>query len=321
MINQISDDYLQHVLDSYTLKGMDETCANFDISLETVNRYLREAKDRGLSGVSVSKSVRDIIANYSEDELAAIAKGGRIVPGYTKVPVISFEGQRIRVGHITDTHIGSIFFDDIRLEQAFEEFKKEKVDFITHAGDVTEGMSHRPGQIYELSELGYEKQKAKAIDLFSQWTDTDIYAISGNHDQWFIKSNGANIVGDMSLALENFHFLGHDEGDISLDGKAVLKLWHGGDGSSYALSYRLQKILESLSGGEKPNVLITGHVHKYVSIFERNVYAIGVGTLQRQTQFMRGKRLSAHVGFVIADYWVNDKGLAKMQHCWYPFYT
>ena len=244
---QVTDDRLIEIIDFYTLKGLNEACEHFDISQETIARYLREAKERGLNGVSLSKNIRDIIANYTEDELSAIAKGGRIVPGYTKVPVISFEGQHVRVGHITDTHIGSLYFDDSRLNQAFEEFRKEKVDFITHSGDVSEGMSHRPGQIYELSELGYEKQKAKCIDLFAQWTDTPIYAISGNHDQWFIKSNGANIVGDISLALDNFHFLGHDEGDISLDGKAVLKLWHGGDGSSYALSYRLQKNHESVS--------------------------------------------------------------------------
>jgi len=86
-------------------------------------------------------------------------------------------------------------------------------------------------------------------------------------------------------------------------------------------SYRLQKILESLSGGEKPNVLVAGHVHKFVTIFERNVYAVSVGTLERQTKWMRGKRIAAHVGFVIGDYWVNDSGLAKAGHTWYPFYT
>ena len=100
-----------------------------------------------------------------------------------------------------------------------------------------------------------------------------------------------------------------------------MKLWHGEDGSSYALSYRLQKIIESLTGGEKPNILIAGHVHKYVKIFERNVYALSVGTIQSQTPWMRGKRLAAHVGFCIGDYWVNKDGLAKMRETWYPFYA
>jgi len=610
----ISTQTLQSVLDFYTLKGEEQTLNKFDISSESLNRYLREAKERGLEGIGISKSIRDIISNYSESELLAIAKGGRVMPGYAKPPLISFEGERIRIGHITDTHIGSAYFNDERLYQAFDEFKKEKVDFITHSGDVTEGMSHRPGHIYELTELGYDKQKEKAVSLFSQWGDTDIYAIDGNHDRWYIKSNGAIVVKDIASVLSNFHFLGHDEADISLKGKVVLKLWHGEDGNSYALclddkteiftenGWKLFKDLEhsemvatlnpssnklefqlptdyvtqeykgdmisfqgqkydmvvtpdhrmwakrawkdkwefvhakditqgrqwkvnriipnwegynsdmiflnlpskaktggctnyvnsvdiklwaefvgwmlsegnishanqrveisqnkkvnpdkcdriinlikqmgftcyqdsrrisvnskqlyeifkdmghshekridpslknakidvllslldglflgdgtmkngryqnyttnsprladdvqeillkcgisavikryddrksgfnqtrpiyqiscsykmtepeiwSLSGGEKPHIMIVGHVHKYVKIFVRNVWAVSVGSLQKQTQWMRSKRIAANVGFCIADYWVNDTGIAKIRETWYPFYV
>ena len=320
-MSNISDDKLQEVLDFYSLKGEQETLKTFGLKPDSLRRYLDEAKLRGYSGIETSRNIRAILDSYTEEEIKAIANGGRIMPGYAKVPIISFEGERIRIGHITDTHIGSTFFDDHRLYQAFDEFKKEGVDFITHSGDVSEGMSNRPGHIYELSEIGFQRQKDKCVELLSQWNDTDIYAISGNHDQWFIKSNGADIVKSIDEALPNFHFLGHDEADISLKGQAVLKLWHGGDGNSYALSYRLQKILESLSGGEKPSILIAGHVHKYVSIFERNVFAISVGTLERQTAWMRGKRIAAHVGFVISDYWVNKSGVAKTTHTWYPFYT
>lgn len=312
---------LQEIINYYAKHGEEVTCDHYGLPTETIARYLREAKKKELKSVDINKTMRSIRELYTDDELRAIASGGRIVPGAGKAPIISFEGKRIRVGHMTDTHIGSNYTDENRVYQAFEEFKKEGVDFITHSGDVTEGMSNRPGHVYELAELGYANQKKKAIEVFNQWTDTDIYAIDGNHDRWFIKSNGAKIVEDIGMAVDNFHFIGHDEGDISLKGKATIKLWHGEDGSSYALSYRLQKIIESLSGGEKPNIIVAGHVHKYVKIFERNVYAISAGAIQRQTPWMRGKRLGAHVGFVIADYWVNDKGLAKMTDTWYPFYT
>jgi predicted phosphodiesterase len=242
------------------------------------------------------------------------------MPGLKKVPIINFTGERIRIGAITDTHIGHKRFSEERLMAAFEQFALKGVDMIVHAGDVTEGMSHRSGHVYELDHIGYDAQKTEAIRLFSRWTDTPIYAIDGNHDRWYIKSNGAIIVKDIADMLDNFHFLGHDEGDISLKGKSILKLWHGEDGSSYALSYRLQKIIESLSGGEKPGVLIAGHVHKYVNIFERNVYAVSVGCIEAQTQWMRGKRISAHTGFSILDIWVNDDGISKCGVVWYPFY-
>ena len=60
---------------------------------------------------------------------------------------------------------------------------------------------------------------------------------------------------------------------------------------------------------------------KFVNIFERNVHSVSVGCLEAQTKWMRGKRISAHVGFVIADIWVNDRGIAKFRITWYPFYV
>jgi len=303
--------------------GKTKTKQDFNLSDETLNRYIRAAREeKGLTIPERSHWLDQIASRFSDNELQAIAKGGRLIPGSGDVPIISFGGKRIRIGCLTDTHIGHKRSPRQRIEQAFEEFHKEKVDFITHSGDVTEGMSHRPGQVYELDNIGYDSQKEEAIDIFSQWTDTDIYAIDGNHDRWYLKSNGALIVKDIAAAVENFHFLGHDEGDISLDGRATLKLWHGEDGSSYALSYRLQKIVESLSGGEKPNILVAGHVHKYAKIFERNVHCVSAGCIQGQTSWMRGKRLSAHVGFCILDAWIAEGGgISKFSDTFYPFYA
>lgn len=315
----------KEIMDVVELVGVDEAAKKLSISRESVKRVRRafnesssaEGKHKDFNPNATLKKIQEL---YSEKELQAIANGGRILPGLEKVPIISFSGKHIKIGVLTDTHIGHQKFSEDRLFQAFEEFRKEKVDFITHSGDVCEGMSHRPGHIYELDQLGYEQQKEYAIKLFSQWTDTDIYAIDGNHDRWFIKSNGAYVVKDIDRRLENFHFIGHDEGDISLDGRATLKLWHGEDGNSYALSYRIQKIIESFSGGEKPSILLAGHTHKYVKVFERNITAISAGCIEAQTSWMRGKRIAAAVGFVILDVWVGDKGITKIGDCWYPFY-
>jgi len=320
-MKKLSKEKLFESIAYYQAYGREATIEHFQIKGETIDRYIREAKEKyGFNTSNKSSYLNKISEQYSDSELKAISNGGRIIPGSEQVPIIDFDGKHIRIGCITDTHIGHKRFCKDRLFSAFEEFKKEKVDFITHCGDVTEGMSHRQGHIYELDQLGYDAQKAEAIDLFGQWTDTDIYAIDGNHDRWFLKSNGALIVKDIANSLDNFTFLGHDEGDISLGGKATIKLWHGEDGSSYALSYRLQKILESMSGGEKPSILLAGHVHKYVNIFERNVYALSVGALEAQTKWMRGKRISAHVGFCIIDVWVNKLGVSKFSTTWYPFY-
>lgn len=302
--------------------GESEACDKLNLTSETFKRYMRAVRDEyGLELPQRSAILQQIAGQFTESELQAIAKGGRLIPGAEKVPVVDFDGEHIRFGCMTDTHIGHKRSCAQRIEQAFDEFQKERVDFWCHAGDVTEGMSHRPGHIYELDHLGYDAQKSEAKRILAQWTDTPAYLIDGNHDRWYLKSNGAVIVKDICEELENYHWLGHDEGDISLAGNATLKLWHGEDGSSYALSYRLQKILESLSGGEKPNIMICGHTHKYVNIFERNVYCVSTGCMQAQTSWMRGKRIAAHVGFSIIDAWVNDGGVARFKVAWYPFYT
>ena len=326
-LQTISLETLKKAHDLRKKVGPVEAAKQLGLNRGTVVRYSTEYKNRTKekpteSGKQHTNNIlKQLQDNFTVDELMAIAKGGRILPGVAKVPIISFDGKHIKIGAISDTHVGHKQFSKDRLYQAFDEFAKEGVSMIVHAGDVTEGMSHRPGHVYELDHIGYNAQKVESINIFGQWTDTPIYMIDGNHDRWYIKSNGAYMVKDICDALPNAEFIGHDEGDISLNGYATLKLWHGEDGNSYALSYRLQKILESLSGGEKPDIMVCGHVHKFVNIFERNVHCISTGCIEAQTKWMRGKRIAAHVGFTIIDICVNDDGISKCSVTWYPFYV
>ena len=257
---------------------------------------------------------------YSPSELQAIANGCKILPSVLKTPNVNFDGEHIRIGVLGDTHLGSSYTSEFNIYKAFEEFKRANVDFVVHSGDVTEGMSNRPGHIYELSHLGYDKMKNHAIDVLSQ-CPAPAYYIDGNHDRWFIKSNGAMIVKDICDAIPNATFLGHDEGDIKLKSNTTLRLWHGEDGNSYATSYRIQKVVESLSGGEKPNILLLGHTHKQAYIFERNIQCVSTGCMQYQTPWMRGKRISAHTGFHIIDVWINSKGVSRFGLQWFPIYS
>jgi hypothetical protein len=74
-------------------------------------------------------------------------------------------------------------------------------------------------------------------------------------------------------------------------------LIHPSGGSSYAISYRSQKIVEQIEGGTKPNMLLIGNYHKaeWMPSY-RNVSVCQVGAFQAQTPFMLTKGLAAHVG-------------------------
>ena len=90
--------------------------------------------------------------------------------------------------------------------------------------------------------------------------------------------------------------------------------------NSYASSYRVQKIIESLQGGTKPNILICGHTHKSLYLFERNIHAISAGCMQFQTPFMRGKKLSAHTGYWIIEFEERSGEVLSFTQTFYPLY-
>lgn len=305
--------------------GVDGAAEKLNISRETVRRACRQAsntkKETESPDIVPSSTVLDQISKrYSPTELKLLAYGG-LPMEYKHTPVHNFTGKTIKIGWLGDTHIGSVYTDYSRFKDVLSVFKREKVDLIAHTGDVTEGMSNRPGHIYECSELGFDAQKEKAIEILKRFDFCPLYMIDGNHDRWYIKSNGAFMVKEICAAIPNASFLGHDEGDVLLGQNCRLKLWHGEDSSSYALSYRLQKLVESLPGGDKPNIMLCGHTHKFVQIMERNIHCIGTGCIQKQSKWMRGKRLAAHCGFGVTKVAVNEKGIGRISNEWFPFYA
>lgn len=269
------------------------------------------------------KLAEKINSTFSKKEIRAILTSGKFydVPQVPKYPKINFKGKTFKFGILTDTHIGSVFFHEEWLKTAFKMFRDEGCKFITHSGDVTEGLSNRPGHVYELTHIGYDQQKAYVIDLFNKYNNTKLpmYMIDGNHDRWYLKSNGALIVKDIVKELSFAKFLGHDSGEFKVN-NIIIQLWHGEDGSSYATSYRLQKLVEAITGGFKPNIIIAGHTHKQCYIFERHIHVLSGGACSAQSSFMKSKKLANHAGFYIANVTTNSRGVARFGVEWFPFY-
>lgn len=85
------------------------------------------------------------------------------------------------------------------------------------------------------------------------------------------------------------------------DKYAILRIMHAGGGTAYAKSLRSQKIVESLEGGEKPQVIMTGHYHKAIYDHTYNCHVFQLGTTENQSDFMRKKGIKAEVGNWLLD--------------------
>jgi hypothetical protein len=130
----------------------------------------------------------------------------------------------------------------------------------------------------------------------------DTYFITGNHDESFKRAAGINVGELLQDIRSDWHFLGEGKGGrivLSADNgvSADIMMMHPRGNPPYALSYRLQKIIESLEGGNKPQLLITGHYHKSEILpTYRNVCGLQSGCFQWQTPFLAELGSPAHVG-------------------------
>lgn len=263
-----------------------------------VYRFDGDTEAESLSEDSVWVKLKE---RYSEKELKLLLRGEGLVSHNEEIQIPKFEGKHYKFLVMSDTHLGSKYSLGEWLPSIFQEAKESGCQFILHCGDLVDGLcpSRAKTHIYELDKIGYKAQKDYAISLFRE-CELPIYIISGNHDAWYTDM-GANIVEDICNAIPNMMYLGHDQADILL-GHAKVRLFHGGDANSYAHSYRLQKIVESYMGGDKPNLLFAGHVHKMCYIFERNIHALDVPCLQRQSAWMKSKKIAAHMGYLIVEF-------------------
>lgn len=207
----------------------------------------------------------------------------------------------IRFGLIGDTHYGSLYEAKDVATALYRRFAAERITTVLHTGDVLDGHKMYKGQEFELHALGWQKQR----DWFAKTAPKEegivTHFVLGSHDTSLKKIAGIDVGTELEHVRPDWNCLGEDVGTVTLrtpSGWAyTIMLLHPGGGTAYAISYRVQKIIEQLEGGRKPNMIAVGHFHKadYLPNY-RNITAVQVGALQWQTPFMVRKGLAAHVG-------------------------
>jgi putative phosphoesterase len=281
-----------------------------------MNKKEQAMIDAAASDTAIMRKIRE---RYSPEELRAIASGGRATS--SRRTKVDFSGTSFRFGLLSDTHIGSKADRPEWIGQAFEEFDREKCDFLIHAGDLTDGMGGgKLGYVNDLRVIGVDAQKMEAVKIFKAWTKPG-YIVAGNHDLWAYKAEGVDVVQSFCDTLTNFKPLGHTLGTLDIGG-AKIQVFHGEDaGNSYAITYRIQQIIRAMVGGYKPHVLVTGHDHKMFYLTYRMIHGIGAGSCAARSRWQEAKRLENHAGFSIVTVWVNRSGVARVSPVFYPFYA
>jgi hypothetical protein len=234
----------------------------------------------------------------------------------------------IPYGVTADNHIGSKYERMDVLEALFDRYEDYGVKTVFQGGNILEGeCSFNKFEVYV---HGVDDQVDNLIQKWPQRKGITTKFVTGDdHEGWYVQREHINI-GDLIEAKaakagrKDLIHLGYMERDISLDqekGSAIIRVIHAGGGSAYAVSYTSQKYAESLQGGEKPQIVLVGHFHKYEYGYPREIHMIQTGCTQDQTRFMRKKKLQAHVGGVVLWVTQNEIGvITKVRVEWIPFY-
>jgi len=221
----------------------------------------------------------------------------------------AWNGEKIiRFGLLGDSHLNSKYTQITFLHELYDIFKAEGLVTVYHSGDMDEGERMRPGHQYECYTQGADDHIKEIVRVYPKRDGITTKYILGNHDYAFIKHVGLDIGPQISSLRPDLIYLGQSSAIIGLTDGCTLELRHPGDGSAYALSYKIQKMIDAMSGGEKPSILATGHYHKAEYLFYRNIHAFQTGTTCAQTPWMRSKQISAHVGGWVVEAHVHDDG-------------
>lgn len=222
------------------------------------------------------------------------------------VYVIPNNLEHIKLLLLSDTHLASKYDRVDILNYLYAKAEDKEVNYILHSGDLTEGVSNRPQQQYELKENSYTGQRDYVISKYPR-SDIPTYIIAGNHDYWWIKQCGADIVKDICKTRTDLTYLGSDCEDIKI-GKLSIRLYHGAKGQSYAKSYKLQKYLDRIPSEELPHILQTGHIHQAFYMKQGKTHCFQTSCIQDLTPYERSQGYNNDKSVWWVDVYSDDKG-------------
>jgi predicted phosphodiesterase len=233
-----------------------------------------------------------------------------------------------KFGVTGDNHLASKYERLDVLNSLYDYFESEGITTVYNTGNWIDGEARF--NKHDLICHGMDNQIQYFLKNFPQRKNIITRFITGDdHEGWYTQREGVNIGSYMQFKARDMGrtdlvFLGHMEHDEIIKtklGETRVRVLHPGGGSSYATSYSVQKIVESYTGGDKPDILLVGHYHKAEYTYYRGVHIVQTGTTEDQTPFMRKKKLAAHLGGWVVEFSNDDKGaVTKFKTEFIPFY-
>lgn len=217
---------------------------------------------------------------------------------------------------ISDTHLCNEAQQLNLINQIYKETEARGINTVLHFGDVLDGdySDCRKEHRYALFRLGASRQLDYLENYYPKVEGIDTYFIIGTHDQTHEKNGGMFVGPAIEEKRSDMHFMGETKSIFNPveNAKTNIEMYHPGGGCASSLSYRMQKYIDKMEPGTKPNALGAGHFHQSHMLSYRNVIALLIPCLTDKTDFAIRQGLENTMGAYFINMYVNQQGEIEM---------
>lgn len=279
----------------------------YGVSKEYVYTLLDALQKKGFA-VSIDDARKEAILDTSD-----------VAKQFTTLELEPLYQHRIRLGFISDTHLGSKYQQLTLLKTAYEILKAETVDFVIHHGDAVDGINMYRGQTHEIFLQGADDQGEYMVRNYPHSDEFKTYIITGSHDLSFKKAAGYNVIEAVCKERNDLVYKGDIGAHTFKIKNLAFDILHPSGGVPYAKSYRIQKIIEGALGDIISRIRLTkdvttiphfvsmGHLHIMCYTPHIGIKGFMVPCFQSQTPYLKAKGLMPEVGFLILNVECDDE--------------
>lgn len=287
-------------------------------------RSLQDICNASGSSERVAKAMIDDAVDHGwgimqDDDLYVVNKD----PGSPSKPVvIPWHGDKlIRIGKLSDPHLNSKAQQLTHLNAMYDIFAREGIKDVYCDGDLVDGDDVYPGHKFEVFNIGATAQAEYAIKNYPARHGITTRFITGNHDLKYFQKFGFDIGKAIAEKRNDMEYLGQYYARVNLTPNCIMQMEHPLGKPAYAVSYKTQRKIDNMRGGDKPNILTEGHYHYSGYLFRRNVHAVCCPSFQGPTTFSRRLGLESDNGGWIFEIKVNESGyITEFSPRFFPFY-